>query len=77
MYVNVCMYVCVCVFVSGVAERHPWKKTETKRKQNSTPKFDDEIVFFNITDPGQFIFQEVPYCSCTYMYCTYICMLRC
>ncbi len=53
---------CLCVKVqlmAGVAERHPWKKTETKRKQTSTPKFEDEIVFFNITDPGQFIFQEV------------------
>lgn len=45
--------------MAGIAERHPWKKTETKRKQTSTPKFEDEIVFFNITDPGQFIFQEV------------------
>mmetsp|Transcript_16218 Transcript_16218/g.22145 ORF Transcript_16218/g.22145 Transcript_16218/m.22145 type:complete len:1209 (-) Transcript_16218:67-3693(-) len=45
-------------FRLGVAERHPWKRTETRRKQNANPKFENEIVFFDITDPGQFIFQE-------------------
>lgn len=45
-------------FRLGVAERHPWKSTEVKRKQDSNPKFDDEIVFFDITDPAQFVFQE-------------------
>jgi hypothetical protein len=45
-------------FRLGVAERHPWKNTETKRKQDSNPKFDDEIIFFDITDPAQFVFQE-------------------
>lgn len=45
-------------FRLGAAERHPWKSTETKRKQGSTPNFDNEIVFFNIVDPVQLIFQE-------------------
>ena len=45
-------------FRLGVAERHPWKRTATKRKQNSNPKFDNEIVFFDITDPSQYVFQE-------------------
>ena len=42
----------------GVAERHPWKATKAKRKQNAFPKFDNEIVYFDLTDPGNFIFQE-------------------
>jgi hypothetical protein len=45
-------------FRLGAAERHPWKTTETKRKQDSRPIFDNEIVFFNILDPVQYIFQE-------------------
>ncbi len=45
-------------FRLGVAERHPWKNTEVKRKQDANPKFDGEIVSFDITDPAQFIFQE-------------------
>jgi hypothetical protein len=45
-------------FRLGVAERLPWKTTETKRKQDSNPKFDNEIIFFDVVDPLQFIFQE-------------------
>lgn len=45
-------------FRLGVAERLPWKTTETKRKQDANPKFDNEIVFFDIVDPLQYIFQE-------------------
>jgi hypothetical protein len=45
-------------FRLGVAERLPWKTTETKRKQDANPKFDGEIVSFDIIDPLQFIFQE-------------------
>lgn len=45
-------------FRLGVAERHPWKRTETKRKQNANPKFGNEIVFFDVIDPAQFVFQE-------------------
>ena len=35
-------------FRLGVAERLPWKSTETKRKQDANPKFDDEVVFLGI-----------------------------
>lgn len=45
-------------FRLGVAERHPWKSSQTKRKQDSHPVFDDEIISFDILDPAQYIFQE-------------------
>lgn len=45
-------------FRLGVAERLPWKTTETKRKQDSNPKFDNEIVFFDVVDPAQYILDE-------------------
>jgi len=45
-------------FRLGVAERHPWKQTETQRKQDQNPKFRDELIFFDVTDPAQYVFQE-------------------
>ena len=45
-------------FRLGAAERHPWKSTQPKRKQDSHPKFDDEIISFDMLDPVQYIFQE-------------------
>lgn len=45
-------------FKLGAAERHPWKSTAIKRKQTNFPKFDDEIVSFDVTDPVLFVFQE-------------------
>ncbi len=45
-------------FRLGVMERHPWKTTETRRKQNGTPNFENEVVFFDVVDPLQYIFQE-------------------
>ena len=45
-------------FRLGAAERHPWKITETQRKQDSNPKFQDELIFFDVTDPAQYVFQE-------------------
>lgn len=45
-------------FRLGAAERHPWKMTETQRKQDSNPKFNNELIYFDVTDPGQFVFQE-------------------
>lgn len=45
-------------FRLGAAERHPWKNTETQRKQGSNPKFNNELIFFDVTDPGQYVFQE-------------------
>jgi hypothetical protein len=32
-----------------------WKTTVTKRKQDSNPKFDDEVVFFDLLDPMEFV----------------------
>eukprot|EP01039_Chlorochromonas_danica_P000161 gene162-170_t len=45
-------------FRLGVAERLPWKSTEVRRKQDTRPNFGNEIVFFDVIDPVQFIFQE-------------------
>lgn len=45
-------------FKIGAAEKHPYKTTATKRKQDNMPKFDDEVVFFDILDPKQFVFNE-------------------
>lgn len=45
-------------FKLGVAERHPWKQTKVKRKQTSNPKFDDEIVSFDIIEPSQYVFKD-------------------
>jgi hypothetical protein len=45
-------------FRLGAAERHPWKVTETQRKQDSNPKFNNELIFFDVTDPGQYVFEE-------------------
>lgn len=45
-------------FRLGAAERHPWKTSTVKRKQDTNPQFDDEIIFFDVLDPGQYIFQE-------------------
>lgn len=45
-------------FRLGAADKHPWKFTETRRKQTDNPQFEDEIVFFNILDPRKFVFRE-------------------
>lgn len=45
-------------FRLGAAERHPWKSSQVKRKQNANPKFDDEIIFFDMLDPKQYVFNE-------------------
>lgn len=45
-------------FKLGIAERHPWKWTKYKRKQNAFPNFEDEVVSFNITEPDQFVFND-------------------
>lgn len=45
-------------FRLGAAERHPWKQTKVKRKQNNFPKFDDEVVTFDVLDPIQYVLQE-------------------
>ena len=45
-------------FKLGIAERHPYKSSKVKRKQGLNPKFDNEIVSFDVTDPGQYVFKE-------------------
>ena len=40
----------------GTAERHPWKATSVQRKCDDNPSFKDEVVFFDILDPSQFVF---------------------
>lgn len=45
-------------FRVGNADRFPWKRTKTKRKQDSAPEFEDEIVSFDILDPTPYVFNE-------------------
>ncbi|RYG60269.1 hypothetical protein EON64_19430, partial [archaeon] len=45
-------------FRLGAAERHAWKSTEVYRKQTTRPNFNNEIVYFNVTDPVQYILDE-------------------
>ena len=45
-------------FKLGVAERHPWKTTQVYRKQTDEPSFDNELISFDILEPGQFIFNN-------------------
>ena len=45
----------------GIAERHPYKATKVKRKQGLNPKFDNEIISFDITDPGQVLTHSLTY----------------
>jgi hypothetical protein len=42
-------------FRLGVAEKNPWKMTETKRKQTENPKFGGEIVYFDVMEPADFV----------------------
>ncbi|CAM9149349.1 unnamed protein product, partial [Ectocarpus fasciculatus] len=42
----------------GAAEKFPWKQTRVKRKQDVNPKFDNEIVFFDVVDPAPYIFND-------------------
>lgn len=45
-------------FKLGVAERHPWKTTEVYRKQTDEPSFENELISFDILEPGQFVFNN-------------------
>jgi len=45
-------------FRLGAAERHPWKQTAVRRKQDSNPQFENELVYFDVTDPAQYVFDE-------------------
>jgi hypothetical protein len=45
-------------FKLGSSDRHPFVSTEVKRKQTTMPQFEDEIIYFNVADPGQYVFQE-------------------
>jgi hypothetical protein len=45
-------------FKLGAAERHSWITTQIKRKQDNNPKFDDEIVHFDVLDPIKYVMNE-------------------
>jgi hypothetical protein len=40
----------------GVAEKWPWKQSQTIRKQDNFPKFNNEIISFDVMDPVAYIF---------------------
>lgn len=45
-------------FRLGAGERHPWKATQVQRKQNANPTFDNEIIYFDLVDPKQFVLND-------------------
>lgn len=45
-------------FKLGAADRHPWKQTKVKRKQESNANFDNELVAFDVLDPGAYVHEE-------------------
>lgn len=45
-------------FRLGAADKWPWKETEVKRKQDTNPNFEDDLISFDIVNPAQYIFQE-------------------
>jgi Ca2+-dependent lipid-binding protein len=45
-------------FKLGAADKHPWKQTKVKRKQDSNPKFDNEVITFDVITPGEYITDE-------------------
>jgi len=45
-------------FKLGAAERHSWATTQIKRKQDGHPRFDDEIVHFDVLDPIKYVMNE-------------------
>lgn len=42
----------------GAAEKFPWKQSKTKRKQDQFPKFDNEIIAFDMIDPAPYIYDD-------------------
>lgn len=45
-------------FRLGAADKWPWKETEVKRKQDTNPNFEDDLISFDVVNPVQYIFQE-------------------
>jgi hypothetical protein len=43
-------------FKLGVAEKWPWKQSQTIRKQDNFPKFNNEVISFDAMDPVAYIF---------------------
>jgi Ca2+-binding EF-hand superfamily protein len=39
----------------GAAERHPWKQTSVQRKVDDNPSFKNEVVFFDMVEPSNFV----------------------
>lgn len=42
----------------GAADRHGWKQSETLRKQTDSPNFNDEVIYFDVIDPKDYILQD-------------------
>lgn len=45
-------------FKLGAAEKWPWKITSVKRKQESDAIFDNELIYFDVINPAQYIYEE-------------------
>eukprot|EP00602_Paraphysomonas_sp_CaronLab_P013159 CAMPEP_0185042824 /NCGR_PEP_ID=MMETSP1103-20130426/42571_1 /TAXON_ID=36769 /ORGANISM="Paraphysomonas bandaiensis, Strain Caron Lab Isolate" /LENGTH=1240 /DNA_ID=CAMNT_0027582953 /DNA_START=164 /DNA_END=3886 /DNA_ORIENTATION=+ len=45
-------------FKLGAADKWPWKETQVQRKQDTDASFADELVYFDVVRPSQYIFQE-------------------
>ena len=43
-------------FKLGIGEKWPWKQTETIRKQDNNPKFNNQIIAFDVMEPEGYIF---------------------
>jgi hypothetical protein len=43
-------------FKLGSAEKLPWKLTQTIRKQDNNPVFNNEIISFDVLDPAAYIY---------------------
>eukprot|EP01035_Chromulina_nebulosa_P016954 gene16954-22446_t len=45
-------------FKLGLSAGLPYKPTEVHKKQNDNPKFNDEIIFFDVIDPNLYIMND-------------------
>ena len=45
-------------FKLGAAERFPWVNSAVVRKQDNFPDFNEEVIIFNMTNPGQYVFLD-------------------
>jgi hypothetical protein len=45
-------------FKLGASEKWPWKTTSVKRKQESDAVFDNELIYFDVVNPAQYIYEN-------------------